>query len=261
MSPVFGQYVEGDGFAHRLDARVKLILLALVTAAAFGAASLGVVLALLAAAVVCALAAGVEARALIKAAVPAAVVLAFAFFANALVADGTGDMTLFGPVGVSWEGLARGVLVVARILALVAWCAVLSATTPSTDIADALVTFLRPLAALGVSVDGWAMTLALALRFLPDTVAELGTLRDARTARGVPLAGRSIGQRLRGWGSLLVPLTVGLFRRSGDVAEAMDDRCWGAAPRVHERRSLGAAGWLTLGCGIVLCVLCCVVGR
>lgn len=261
MSPVFGAYVAGDGFAHRLDARVKVLLLLLATVAAFGAANLGAALALLGGAVACAVLVGVAPRSLAAAAVPAAVVLVFAFLANALVADGTGDVTLFGSFGVSWDGLARGVLVVARILSLVAWCAVFSATTSSADLCEAVAAFAAPLRGAGAPVDAWAMTLSLAVRFVPDTLGELANLRDAQAARGVDLAVGGPVRRVRRMAALLVPLTVAEFRRSLQVAEAMEDRCWGQEPWAHERRPLGAGGWLALGCGIVLCVACCGVGR
>ena len=32
--------------------------------------------------------------------------------------------------------------------------------------------------------------------------------------------------RLRGWGQVLVPLVVGLFRRADELASAMCDRCY-----------------------------------
>ena len=227
MSPVFGAYVAGDGFAHRLDARVKVLLLLLATVAAFGAANLGAALALLGGAVACAVLVGVAPRSLAAAAMPAAVVLVFAFLANALVA----------------------------------WCAVFSATTSSADLCEAVATFAAPLRGAGVPVDAWAMTLSLAVRFVPDTLGELANLRDAQAARGVDLAAGGPVRRVRRMAALLVPLTVAEFRRSLQVAEAMEDRCWGEEPWAHERRPLGVGGWLALGCGIVLCVACCGVGR
>lgn len=254
MHPVFGTYIAGDGPVQRLAAGPKLLWLLAVTVAAFASGSLVVACALLVGAVVCARFSGVGWSSLVRAAAPASVVLVLALAANALVADGTGDATLLGPLGVSFAGLERGVAAVLRILALVAWSLVYTATTRAQATADALSRALSPLGRLGWPVDSWAMVLSLSLRFVPLCGEELVRVRDAQRARGVMFDKGGPVARLGRWRLVLAPLVVALFRRADESALAMSDRCWGASPRTSIGRPLTASD---IACAVAAAALVC----
>lgn len=252
-----GAYLGLDGPLQRLSAGPKILWLLAVTVAAFAARTPAAVLALVAGAAVCARVAGVGWRRVGEAVAPAAVVLALALAANALVADGTGDVTLLGPVGVSLPGLVRGVTAVLRIVALVAWALVYTASTPSQATVDALSRALAPLGRLGAPVESWAMVASLVLRFVPLCGEELVRVRDAQRARGVALDGGGPVARLARWRLVLAPLVVALFRRADESARAMADRCWGYGPRTAERRPLTAADVACTVAAVALVCLCC----
>lgn len=252
-----GAYLGLDGPLQRLSAGPKILWLLAVTVAAFAARTPAAVLALVAGAAVCARVAGVGWRRVGEAVAPAAVVLALALAANALVADGTGDVTLLGPVGVSLPGLVRGVTAVLRIVALVAWALVYTASTPSQATVDALSRALAPLGRLGAPVESWAMVASLVLRFVPLCGEELVRVRDAQGARGVALDGGGPVARLARWRLVLAPLVVALFRRADESARAMADRCWGYGPRTAERRPLTAADVACTVAAVALVCLCC----
>ncbi|MEY8437071.1 energy-coupling factor transporter transmembrane component T [Atopobiaceae bacterium 24-176] len=253
-SPVFGSYIAGDGPMQRLAAGPKLLWLLAVTVVAFAHGSLAVACALLAGAVACARLSGVGWSSLVRAAAPAAVVLVLALVGNALVADGTGDAALLGPLGVSFSGLERGVAAVLRILALVAWSLVYTATTRVQATADALSRMLSPLGRLGCPVDSWAMVLSLALRFVPLCGEELVRVRDAQRARGVMFDEGGPVARLGRWRLALAPLVVALFRKADESARAMSDRCWGIGPRTSGARPFTAAD---VACAVAAAVLLC----
>ena len=83
--PVLGVYVPGDTPMHRLDARVKLVLLLAMTVAAFCATSPSAVAICAGALVVLLLVSRVSFSTVVRGLRPAAVVLAFSFLANAIV--------------------------------------------------------------------------------------------------------------------------------------------------------------------------------
>ena len=232
-----GAYVPGDTIAHRLDARVKVAMLVAASIASFGASSvagLAVVTAGLAVALVASRTSPLQ---VLRGLRPAAVVLAVSLLANALV--------LVGQPGLSLAGLVRGVAAVVRIALVVGFALVFSATTMSPAVADALDSLMAPLRRLGVPVGEASTVVSVALRFIPLAEEEVGRIRCAQAARGARLDEGGVVSRVRGWGQVLVPLIVGLFRRADELGRAMEDRCY-TGGRVVELAPLTSRDWTVL---------------
>lgn len=255
-SPLLGSYHPADTPLHRLDARVKLACLLAVTVTLFAARGALALAAMAAAVLAAAHLGGLSARELAQGLRPTAVILAFSLLANAFVADGTASLTLVGPLGISYPGLARGALAVGRIAVLVFAALVLSATTSSTAVADALTSLMAPLGCLGVPVGDIAMTVSIALRFIPLTAEELVRIRDAQRARGVDFAQGSVPARVRRWLSVLAPLVVALFRRADDLAQAMAERCYRGRGRTRLTRPMRPSDLLVLAAVAIGCLVC-----
>lgn len=255
-SPLLGAYRAAETPLHHLDARVKLACLLAVTVALFAASSPVALAAMAAAVLAAAHLGGLSARELAQGLRPTAVILAFSLLANAFVADGTASLTLVGPLGISYPGLARGALAVGRIAVLVFAALVLSATTSSTAVADALTSLMAPLGRLGVPVGDIAMTVSIALRFIPLTAEELARIRDAQRARGVDFAQGSVPARVRRWLSVLAPLVVALFRRADDLAQAMAERCYRGRGRTRLTRPMRPSDLLVLAVVAIGCLVC-----
>lgn len=255
-SPLLGSYRPKDTPLHHLDARVKLACLLAVTVALFAASSPVALAAMAAAVLAAAHLGGLSARELAQGLRPTAVILAFSLLANAFVADGTASLTLVGPLGISYPGLARGALAVGRIAVLVFAALVLSATTSSTAVADALTSLMAPLSRLDVPVGDIAMTVSIALRFIPLTAEELVRIRDAQRARGVDFAQGSVSARVRRWLSVLAPLVVALFRRADDLAQAMAERCYRGRGRTRLTRPMRPSDLLVLAAVAIGCLVC-----
>lgn len=255
-SPLLGSYHPADTPIHRLDARVKLACLLAVTVTLFAARGALALAAMAAAVLAAAHLGGLSARELAQGLRPTAVILAFSLLANAFVADGTASLTLVGPLGISYPGLARGALAVGRIAVLVFAALVLSATTSSTAVADALTSLMAPLGRLGVPVGDIAMTVSIALRFIPLTAEELVRIRDAQRARGVDFAQGSVPARVRRWLSVLAPLVVALFRRADDLAQAMAERCYRGRGRTRLTRPMRPSDLLVLAAVAIGCLVC-----
>ena len=255
-SPLLGSYHPADTPLHRLDARVKLACLLAVTVTLFAARGALALAAMAAAVLAAAHLGGLSTRELAQGLRPTAVILAFSLLANAFVADGTASLTLVGPLGISYPGLARGALAVGRIAVLVFAALVLSATTSSTAVADALTSLMAPLGCLGVPVGDIAMTVSIALRFIPLTAEELVRIRDAQRARGVDFAQGSVPARVRRWLSVLAPLVVALFRRADDLAQAMAERCYRGRGRTRLTRPMRPSDLLVLAAVAIGCLVC-----
>lgn len=236
-----------------VDARVKVILLLVATAALFAARAPW---ALAMWAMLCLLvlrASGIGGKAVARALKPVALLFAFIVCANLVSCDGSADVAIAGSVGISTVGAARAATAVARIIMLVCLALSVAASTTPTKLAQACTSLMRPLGHIGVPIEDVGLVLSMALRFIPVVSEEAGRIRLAQRARGVNFDEGSVLRRVRAWAAVLTPLVVGLFRRADRVAESMDARCYGQrSSEQHRRVPLQPADKLVLLGGLVV---------
>ncbi len=236
-----------------VDARVKVTLLLVATAALF-AARAPWTLAMWA--MLCLLvlrASGIGGKAVAHALKPVALLFAFIVCANLVSCDGSADVAIAGGVGISTVGAARAATAVARIIMLVCLALSVATSTTPTKLAHACTSLMRPLGHIGVPIEDVGLVLSMALRFIPVVSEEAGRIRLAQRARGVNFDEGSVLRRVRAWAAVLTPLVVGLFRRADRVAESMDARCYGQrSSGQHRRVPLQPADKLVLLSGLVV---------
>lgn len=236
-----------------VDARVKVTLLLVATAALF-AARAPWTLAMWA--MLCLLVLrsfGIGGKAVAHALKPVALLFAFIVCANLVSCDGSADVAIAGSVGISTVGAARAATAVARIIMLVCLALSVATSTTPTKLAHACTSLMRPLGHIGVPIEDVGLVLSMALRFIPVVSEEAGRIRLAQRARGVNFDEGSVLRRVRAWAAVLTPLVVGLFRRADRVAESMDARCYGQrSSGRHRRVPLQPADKLVLLGGLVV---------
>ena len=188
---------------------------------------------------------------------PVAFILAFTLIANLVSCDGRASISFVGPVGIDPAGGLRGLTAVLRILLLVGFSLCVASSTSGTQLSDACVRLLGPLARLGVPVGPLGTVLSLALRFIPLVSEELGRIRLAQRARGADFDSGPVLMRVKAWASVLTPLMIGLFRRADRLAEAMAARCYDAvsAGRMPAPRPLSRCDVRVLVAGAALALL------
>ncbi len=269
-------YLPGTSLVHRLDARVKLVLLLAYSVTLFLVhtwVGLGICIA---ACTVLFFASGIPLRRVVPLLVPVYVILAFTLAVNSFALDvghgaagyGVGDVSagvlsgldpipLVGSFGFVPEGFARGGFYALRIVFLVLSSFIVCFTTTSNDLTDAFNDFLKPLRAFHVPTQDIAMMVSIALRFIPVTAEEFGRVRAAQWARGAAFSSGRLTDRLRTWQTVLIPLFVGLFRRADNLAVAMESRCYGmgdARTELSPRRFSGKSA-AALGAGLLACIV------
>jgi biotin transport system permease protein len=194
---VIGLYVPGTSGVHRAPAGVKLGVLAVLLLALTWAPSpwvlvvgAGVVVLTVALSGVGVRAVAAQVRPLLWVLVPVAALQAW----------------LAGPV--------TAARVAVGLLLAVAAAAVVTLTTRTEDLLDAIVGMLRPLRRLGVEPDRVALVLALAVRTVP-VLAGLGAeVRAARAARGAERSVRAFA----------VPFVIRSLRYADRLGEALAAR-------------------------------------
>ena len=77
----------------------------------------------------------------------------------------------------------------------------------------------------------YSFALISAIRFTPVLAEELQTIMDAQRSRGLELDKGSPLSRIKKYIPILVPLIVNVLRRSYELAEAMEVKCFGASKK------------------------------
>ncbi len=229
-SITFGRYVPTGSVVHRLDARTKLIsALALLSANVSGqslAPLAGMFLLVFAVAGL----AHLRLTLVLSNLRPMAWLLALTVLLNAVLTPGRGEA--FGGAFTE-EGVRQGLFLALRLTGLVLTASLLTLTTSPLDLADGMERLLRPAKRVGVPAHELAMTMTIALRFVPTLAEEAERLRRAQLSRGADIEGGLL-RRIRGLTSLLVPLFLSAFRRADRLAVAMEARCYrGEEGRTH----------------------------
>ena len=76
-----------------------------------------------------------------------------------------------------FDGMLNGIIFALRILLLVWMSLVVCLSTSTEQMCDAISSLIRPLSKLGVPVDDIAMTFAIAIRFIQQTVLEFMAIK------------------------------------------------------------------------------------
>lgn len=221
-----GQYYPVESPVHRLDPRVKILLTVAFIVGVFLSDSLLGFLPVIAFIVIAAYASHLPMRLLLKGLRPLRFILVFTFLLNLLF--GTGDTVLVqaGIIRITLEGLLTAIRFSARLVFLVTGASLLTLTTPPVVLTDGLERLLSPFAKIGFPAHELAMMMTIALRFIPTLLEEADKIMKAQMARGADFESGNLIQRAKAMVPLLVPLFISAFRRAGDLAMAMEARCY-----------------------------------
>ncbi len=169
---------------------------------------------------------------------------------NLFLTPGTPVFTL-GVLRITRQGIRIAVMMMVRLTFLVIGSSIMTLTTTPNQLTDALESLLSPLRRFRVPVHEIAMSMSIALRFIPILMEETDKIMRAQMARGASFDRGNVIERAKGLVPLLVPLFIASFRRAGDLALAMEARCYhGGAGRTkmkplrYHRRDMIAYGIL-----------------
>ena len=218
-----GQYFPGDTIVHRLDPRTKIVLLIVFIVALFQAVgwwSYGLVLAVT---VLVMILGRITPKNIFKGLKPMLFIIVLTALLNVFYTQGTPIVE--GWI-VTWEGIARSVQMILRIVLLIAGTFLLTYTTSPIALTDGLEKLLNPLKKLKVPVHEMTLMMSMALRFIPTLIEETDKIMSAQKARGADFETGSLFQRAKALLPILVPLFVSAFRRADELAVAMESRCY-----------------------------------
>jgi len=253
MRTTIGTYYPVQSFIHRLDGRVKILLVLLGTVTLFIVKSFYALLFLALFYLLVFLLSNLPAYWIYKALRPVLVIILIAFLFQ---------------IGFSAEPdiflrVIAGLRVVSRIVILVGLASVMSFTTTPPELTFALESLLAPLKILKLPVAEFALSLTIALRFIPQILTEASDLVKAQKARGADFSSSNWYKRGKALIPLFVPLFILTYRQSEELGRAMEARAYhGADGRSrYKERYLKNTDYLVFAATLIILTIALLIGR
>jgi energy-coupling factor transport system permease protein len=221
-----GQYYPANSIIHRLDPRIKLIgtIVYIVSLFLFqysfwgylitGPFLIGIILL-----------SKVPVKFILKGLKAVIFLLLFTVCFNLFLTPGETIWKL-GFLEITKEGITNSAFMAVRLISLILGSSLMTFTTTPNHLTDGIESLLGPLKAIRVPVHEVAMMMSIALRFIPILLEETDKIMKAQQARGADFETGGIIKRAKAMVPILVPLFISAFRRAGDLAMAMEARCY-----------------------------------
>lgn len=139
----------------------------------------------------------------------------------------------------SLAGAENGILYGIRMYLLLWSSALLGWTTEPVSAAESIKKVMFPLRVIGISPEDFAMSLVLALRFIPTVYEDIRWLNYAQRSRGLSSEG-SRWRQIRNIIPLVVPFFAIAIRRAEKLAIALQIHGYGLSDK---RTNLNERGW------------------
>ncbi|MGM0414061.1 MAG: energy-coupling factor transporter transmembrane component T family protein [Bacillota bacterium] len=221
-----GQYIPGDSFIHKLDARIKIIITIIMITVLFLIDSfIGFGFFLIFVIGIMAIS-KLPVKRVLNGLKPVFFLIIITLFLHMFLTRGGEVLWEWGFLRIEEEGLFTGLFMVGRILLLIMFTSLLTLTTSPLQLTDGIEYILKPLTRFGVPAGELAMMMTIALRFIPTLMEEAEKIMKAQKARGADFESGNIIERAKSLVPLLVPLFISAFRRADELALAMESRCY-----------------------------------
>jgi len=228
---VLGRYVEHNTFIHKMDPRNKIFCLVALMVAVFigyktyemtfiiGGSLAILIVSLLLIAKVRILDVFKSLRVLWFFVLLLMIINVFAPPANAIhIAFHIGKKAIY------WEAIFQSLKIILRLVLMIMLTMLLTATTKPLDLTYGLEWYMTPFKLIKFPVHEIAMTISIALRFIPTLLDETERIMKAQSSRGVDFKHGKISSRLKAIVSLIIPLFISSFQRSEELADSMEAR-------------------------------------
>jgi energy-coupling factor transport system permease protein len=220
-------YYPGKTIFHRMDPRVKIIFMIIVSTAIFAVQKISIALIVLAIMFSLWFAAKLPLKVLgsfMKVLLP---IIAFLFVVQAIFYPGTDPLIKpLIPIGrgygqVTLDGILFAVLLALRLMAMIIMLPLVIFTTQ-------VQTFALGMVRMGLPYK-LAYTMTTALNLVPILQVETGVIVDAQRLRAMHSFEKGkLMDKVKAYPALVTPLVIGSMRRAQLMAVAMDSRAFGA---------------------------------
>ena len=113
-----------------------------------------------------------------------------------------------------------------RLISIVLYTAVLTLTTPPTEITYGLELFFAPLRLIGIPVNKMALSISLALRFIPTIIDQGNKILKSQASRGIDYYNSNLNGKFVALRALVLPMFILSFKRADELADSMEVRLY-----------------------------------
>ena len=161
-----GQYFPGESLVHKLDPRIKILVIIFFIVSLFFVDSFYPYIFILLFIVVISKVAKIPVSLVLKGIKPLRFIIIITFIINVFMTKGE---ILFdiGPLTVTKEGLSTAIFMALRLVFLVLGTSLLTLTTSPIALTDGIEKLLSPFKKIGLPAHELAMMMTIALRFIP----------------------------------------------------------------------------------------------
>ena len=221
-----GQYYPAKSILHRLDPRVKVVSTLLFLISLFLFRSIPGYIIATAFLVMVVRLSKVPFGYIVKGLKPIIMILMLTVLFQLFLTRGGDTLVHWWIFTITEEGLVNAVYMAIRLIYLIIGSSLMTFTTTPNELTDAIEKLLGPLNKIHIPVHEIAMTMSIALRFIPILLEETDKIQKAQMARGADFESGNLIERAKAMIPLLVPLFVSSFRRANELAMAMEARCY-----------------------------------
>lgn len=261
-----GQFFPGNSLLHRADPRMKIILAIMYIVFVFMASSTVSYIIAVLFTVLLVIISTIKPIIVLKALKPVMFIMLFTAFFNVFWTKGETaplvDASLLGlNIRIYREGIWFALKMVVRLACILTGsCVLMTYTTSPISLTDGLERLLAPLKVIKLPVHEFSMMITIALRFIPTLIEETDKIMNAQKARGADFSSGGLIKRAKALLPVLIPLFASSFRRAGELATAMECRCYrgdNGRTRMTKLRYTGVDAALFLimaafGAGVIL---------
>lgn len=246
----FGQYYPSSSFIHKMDARVKILLMVVyITMIFFIKSYFGYALTALLI-LTLSLVSRVPFTKILKSVRHIVVIVIITALLNLFFIKEGNLIANWWIFKITDYGLNYAIMMALRLVFLVIGTTFLTLTSTPTELTDGIESLLSPLKLIKIPVHDIAVIMSIALRFIPTLMEETQKIMNAQKARGAAFDTGHLYQRAKALLPVLIPLFVNAFRRADELALALDARCYNATEN-RTKYKVQRLGWRDL-IGVVL---------
>lgn len=222
-----GRYVPYNTWVHRLDPRTKIAAMIVLLVGIFLKVTIVEYLLMTALMLVVVASSKIRFRTIYQSLKPMWIMFLFLFILNIFFLDDGSTILFTIPyvnVIVRSGPIIQTLFIVLRLVIMVMITTVVTTSTKPLDLTYGLEYFMSPLKIIRFPAHEIAMTISIALRFIPTLLEETERIMKAQASRGVDLAEGKLKEKIMAIIALIVPLFISAFQRSEELANAMESR-------------------------------------
>lgn len=136
------------------------------------------------------------------------------------------------------SNLSVTIITLLRLIYVLLYTSILTLTTPPTEITYGLEKLFLPLKLIGIPVNKMALSISLALRFIPTIIDQGNKIIKSQASRGIDYYNSNLKGKILAIKSLIIPMFALSIKKADDLADSMEVRLYNVnSKRINFRQN------------------------